>query len=344
VNLIVVLSGHNEFLKMNAPYEPQLMLNYFHNHFSSIRFYHYFIKLFIQKVSSKTRYFQKNLQQTNRVFENYDKNIDHIIKLAQQADIPLFLCTVPANLLWPPTYDFKYLFVEEISEICYKLLDDKFNYKELGELESKATGLLKGYKTNVLALYTLGMIEYRKRNFKKAYYYLNKSKDYDNRPLRVISKFNETIRNRTITHGVTVIDVEQRFKEESYGNIIGFDLIADNCHPTPRGNFIIASLLLEAMVERNIIKTNGNYDILKPKLSNILEDVGWYKNRSPVRSKYLNNCIEYCGSFRNMYAVKMYCEEILKIDPENKDIRNKIEIIENNFQKGVSEIDRYLRN
>ena len=67
-------------------------------------------------------------------------------------------------------------------------------------------------------------------------------------PWRVLSRFNTHVRNAVADNAnARLVDIEQVLGDAAGDGAPGYDLITDNCHPTPGGNYLIARSLLDAV-------------------------------------------------------------------------------------------------
>ena len=98
-----------------------------------------------------------------------------------------------------------------------------------------------------MLLFLLGRAEAGRGRYERAKPLLLKARDRDPYPWRILSDFNEMIRATSDVSGVVLADIEAAFERHAPGGLVGFDLIADNCHPTPKGSSILARELLEVM-------------------------------------------------------------------------------------------------
>ena len=73
------------------------------------------------------------------------------------------------------------------------------------------------------------------------------ARDADPVPWRVLGRFNEHLRALARAARRCVADADAAFRREARDGLVGFEWVADNCHPTPLGSALIARELLAAM-------------------------------------------------------------------------------------------------
>jgi lysophospholipase L1-like esterase len=156
-------------------------------------------------------------------------NLDAVVAAAARAGVPLYLCTAPANLAdWPPA--------------------DRRVAWPRGRPDPEHDAL-RIYREG-RALAAGGQPGAARERFAKA-------RDLDPIPRRAFGSFNDAVRGHAGSAGVRVIDVAALFEEIAAQGLVGFDLVCDNCHPTPKGNAAIAREIAAAMAEDGLFLARG---------------------------------------------------------------------------------------
>jgi lysophospholipase L1-like esterase len=156
-----------------------------------------------------------------RAVEGFLANLDAVVALAAEAGVPLYLCTAPANLAeWPPA-------------------DTRVTWPA-GRPDPDHDALRIFQEGRALA--AGGQADAARKRFEMA-------RDLDPIPRRAFGSFNDAVRAHAGSTGVRVIDVAARFEELAEDGLVGFELVCDNCHPTPRGNAAIAREIAAALAE-----------------------------------------------------------------------------------------------
>jgi tetratricopeptide (TPR) repeat protein len=159
-----------------------------------------------------------------RVSREFRANLDAIVALAVERGVPLLLCTAPANRAdWPPAH--RHLAPTPGGPDPLRALAD---YRR-GE-----------------ALRAEGRFDAARESFARAL-------ELDPVPRRAFREFNDAVRAKAGLSGVSVVDLARRFERAAAHGLVGFEWIADNCHPTPRGNALIARELALAMLGRGLL-------------------------------------------------------------------------------------------
>jgi lysophospholipase L1-like esterase len=152
----------------------------------------------------------------------FRENLAAIVSLAAEAGVPLLLCTAPSNLAdWPPAH-------------------------------RRVTG-----PDEALRLYVEGraLLENGQPGAARAHF--ERARDLDPIPRRAFGSFNELVRAQAGRPGVRLVDVAASFQAHAEQGLVGFDLVCDNCHPTPLGNAIIAREIAAVMAEEGLFLARG---------------------------------------------------------------------------------------
>ncbi len=185
----------------------------------------------------------------SRVRDRYRENLDRIAAIARAADIPLVLCTAPRNLVdWAPSRE-EGIAKRGDSEVSTRIE----SHLEAGRHEQARRALDGlGEGDDATRAFFEGRIFAATGDAIAAKRALERASDADPFPWRTLREFNTAIRDRA-GPGVRVVDVAKTLEDASPDGLVGWDLIYDNCHPTPHGAAIaarsIASTILELLGE-----------------------------------------------------------------------------------------------
>jgi lysophospholipase L1-like esterase len=164
-----------------------------------------------------------------RTLERFHANLDAVVTLAAGAGVPLYLCTAPANLAdWPPAH-------RRLAGPHVRPDSDHDALRLYLEGRTLAAG---------------GQAAAARERFARA-------RDLDPIPRRAFGSFNDAVRAYAGAAGVRVIDVAARFEQIAEQGLVGFDLVCDNCHPTPKGNAVIAREIAAALAEDGLFLARG---------------------------------------------------------------------------------------
>jgi len=250
-DLMIIMSGHNEFIEarhyaklLNAQ-SPSNRLWY------SLRT----VRL-IGHLSERSprpalgdnpfiseRYIVRDQEEFAQTLKHYRRNMARMIKVCQERDIPLILCTCPSNLLDHAPFH---------SEPPPDMSDEA----EFRKLAARAIGLAEsGQPTEALAIaqqvlkrdpgsaifhYIRGRCYFDMRRFEQARASLILAKETDAFPKRALNSFNEAVRSLALESDLELFDAEALFFAESEHGIPGDNLFLDDCHPTLDGHRLFA--------------------------------------------------------------------------------------------------------
>jgi lysophospholipase L1-like esterase len=155
------------------------------------------------------------------VLDAFARNLDRIVETAGRAGVPLLLLTAPANLAdWPPAH--RHLAPDPSHD------DPRVAFAHF----QRGRGLRdQGRASDARAQFELAL-------------------ERDPVPRRAVRRQNEAVRAHARRSGVRVVDVVEHFQRIARDGLVGLELIADNCHPTPRGNAVIAQRIAAALSEQ----------------------------------------------------------------------------------------------
>ncbi len=263
-DLIIVLSGHNEFLQ---PVFDSTMARRWRGRIASLATIRLFNKL-TAKIARRLN--GPAVQQAMPAIlvahdrsgtdfkarlDRYKNNVESMVLAAQKAGIPLVFGTSPSNLdEWAPV--FKKIPIGEggvrneqsVTQILDLVEAHQFDAARTRfdaikwEPEEADAPIVKYLEAQFLAKHTLDQQKVRREAFLAV-------RDADPIPWRALTRFNDEIRTAVKGKtGVTLVDVEELLGNSADDGLPGFDLITDNCHPTPVANYLIARALLDAAV------------------------------------------------------------------------------------------------
>jgi tetratricopeptide (TPR) repeat protein len=203
----------------------------------------------------------------------FSRNMGLIVERAQQKGVKLIVGTLPSNLAdWPPVYkklagrDQRYS--ETVSRIQGLIRDAKYS-----EASDAVNSGFQVYANDAMMYYLRGRIEAANGDYDAARDSFEKAKDLDPFPWRATSEINSTIRKLASgLPGVYVADLEKEYEEHSPNGLVGFDLIADNVHGTPRGESVSAQAMMQAMAAIGFLPSPAKLQAECCSLSTFLAD------------------------------------------------------------------------
>ena len=262
-DLIIVFSGHNDFLQ--PEFEATSMRRWRDRiaGFATIRALNKLMEKINRRLSKPAvqQALPQSLVAVDRNGEDfqlrvarYESNMDHIIQATDDADVPLLFGTLTSNLdQWAPVY-------RKIPIGNGGVRDEHRTAEILTLLQSGETAKAKQLFDDVgwsKEEREAPVVQYMEAHFMPADTQADRlarenafkaARDADPIPWRVLSRFNTHVRNAVADNAnARLVDIEQVLGDAAGDGAPGYDLITDNCHPTPRGNYLIARSLLDAI-------------------------------------------------------------------------------------------------
>ena len=326
-DLLIVLSGHNEFLYRRTESIPNRIV-------ASLAL--------TRSLARKLDRMQEGLSpdsipapsyeaydRDSSVFRQkvqaYSENLADLVETARQYDTPVILVTAPSNLSnWPPAY--KGLANNDREELQQKWVQEVGHFLAAG-LSNKAKASIQEnlveYPDDALLLYLLGTSHEAALDYDRARSLYLRAKDLDPIPWRALTEFNQSMRGLAQLDGVYLADAEQHFEQHADHGLVGFSLVIDNCHPTPLGNAIIVRSILEVMKEERLY--------IESEIALMTVDTSlthFYSQTTTPATHRLTELAQALESakysmktpFHNNTTSRMYLERALVIDSSNWEI------------------------
>ncbi|MBE9559191.1 MAG: tetratricopeptide repeat protein [Proteobacteria bacterium] len=255
-SLVVIYSGHNEFLKFHQNYGLQLdsaPLEWLMEH-----------SLLLKKIAARLQLFKLEINermfsdeplfgndQYKAVIDKYQSELEEAVQLLTENGIPVIISTVAGNYTgWQPNR----------SIYCSNKQDKDFwrliQRGESAELASDFNNALNYYqqalhlcKNFAETHYRLGKIYEALSEYDKALEAYNKAVDLDGMPLRASSIQNDFIKTLNSDKSVFVVDAVKALQEKSDTGLIGFNLMMDGHHPNRQGYLIISNLIAQKITD-----------------------------------------------------------------------------------------------
>lgn len=196
------------------------------------------------------------------VIEQYRSNILSMIRYCREKGIPVVLCTLPANYSGMSPFKSEHregITPEEEKEWRKAFQRGREAMRErrhqealalFNEAESIDNRFAELHFRKGQTLAALGLSE-------EAYHAFSRAKEEDIIPLRALGIFNEIIRETARDEDVPLVDVEGLFRRLSPGSIPGWNIFVDHVHPTLEGQFLIARLIVDRLVEEELVPLAG---------------------------------------------------------------------------------------
>ncbi|MFH0984221.1 MAG: tetratricopeptide repeat protein [Candidatus Omnitrophota bacterium] len=328
-DLAVILVGHNDLLDPRAR-PPRLPLVFQQKSVFVRELSRFWTSLYIKYFSTRQ---EKLLRDYNRIIQKtsrrkihvYFSNLSEMVAVTARERVPLLLGTLPYNRFWPPTYYEKAETAKDFKELILRA-HGLLEQGKVPQAREILEGLLEKDGTIPLVLYLLGRCCDVLGDYKKAEAYLSAAKEFDEYRIRVPDAFNEFIRQIADQRGVYLVDVEREFQRQSPHGLIGYELVADNCHPTPLGSFYIVSAILRALGENSLVQGKVLPDPVSLLPEPFLKEAGFSKKNSGLAKAYAMRNASYhlrrynpAGDYLpyKYRKAREFLDEALRIDPDD---------------------------
>ncbi len=180
----------------------------------------------------------------------FERATREIAALARARGVPLIFATDSANLAdWPPVWRFVR---DERYEASVADLGAQLARGELAAASGALSGLSAAYPGDAMLTWLGGRLAMARGDWPRARAAFDAARDADPMPWRVLSRFNEHLRRLARGGDALLADADAAFRREAREGLVGFALVADNCHPTPLGNALLARELLRAMAQAKL--------------------------------------------------------------------------------------------
>jgi tetratricopeptide (TPR) repeat protein len=144
--------------------------------------------------------------------------------------------------------------------------------------------------------------------------------DRDLVPRRAQSEVNERVRAAAAQDGVALVDVAALFAKHAPQGLVGFELVCDNCHPTPLGHALIGRAIAAAMQERGLlVPPDAQIGSALEWVMRMNERNGDTEERLHMRARWLLSNAIYAMKtpFFNFEASRRYLEEVRQLAPDD---------------------------
>lgn len=188
----------------------------------------------------------------------FEENLRALVDLAEEAGSAIILCTVPANVRdWQPDESF---FPEAIAPGAQRKVET--------DLARAAAALEAGEPARALPLleqaraaapghagteFLLGRCYEALELWEEARLAYSRARDEDGQPARVLSSFNQILRQVARDRGVPLLDGERIFEASSPHGLVGFNLVEDYVHPNREGHRLLARELYGLVLAQGLV-------------------------------------------------------------------------------------------
>ncbi len=263
-DLFIVLTGNNE---------GYLPATNFNEDLHRWILYRALKKAILPEIKLEDRsYFAPQDENTKKIQNRFQGNIQRIVRVIRDHDIDLLLATLPINLKYDH-FDvgtqgepIPYPKDDELIAKGRKLYDEGKYEEALKEYAASPNQAFASFFT-AQSLEALGRYE-QAGDFYKVF--------TENNPLnRMRPSFNEFIRNIGEAENIPVADLEKALEDSSPHGIPTPNLFVDYCHMTWSGYQLMAGRIAETLIGAGLIKGAESEPLPPPDIEQMIEANGW---------------------------------------------------------------------
>lgn len=199
----------------------------------------------------------------HQCIEHFAFNIQRVIAVCRERNVPLVLVNPAANLDWAP-FKAEYrddLTPEQIEEVERLWNEARELYRDHREnallLLQQATDIddeHAGLQFDMAKCYqSLGLLPQAREVFIRA-------KDLDICPLRILEPMHGIIMIAGHRHKTMLVDADALFASRSPGGINGHEWFVDHVHPTIAGHQLMADAILAKLVEQRFVIPSATWE------------------------------------------------------------------------------------
>ncbi len=341
-DLIIVMSGHNEFLEKRTYGEIEAQspaLVALKTRLAGFRIY-CLLKTGVFKIrgpdarpllASEVTWekYVRDPVQVERTIRHYEYNIQEMTRISRHGNVPILFLTLPCNLReFPPYYS-------RHDDTLSETEMEKWNrfYKkglegiERGELDQALSWLALAEEIDpdyADLQFRIGRVLWHKKEWDKAREKFWTAVRTDARPMRVFPEMNQMIRSQARGRGVLLADAERDFSDNSTGRIPGDDWFLDHCHPDLHGHIAMARTIITSMINARIIQPAPDWhDVYDKACENYQKSLPDYW----LAGAYYRAAFETGLNVKRLNRGIRLAEIAKKLDPENPKISGLIQTL-----------------
>jgi tetratricopeptide (TPR) repeat protein len=264
-DLVVLYAGHNEFygpdgvgaswLEKKLP--SLVRLKYTMRDLASVRWIQSQLRSFWL---SRRRSSEKNLmrqvsagalvrlksEEADRIFTLFEQNLERILQTFRHRKIPLLVCDVASNLLFPP------FAADSVSGL--DVADTLLARGHPEQAERMLRSMLAVDSSNAFVDYRLGRAALAQTREGEAKRWLEKARDEDLLKFRAPSRINRIIHETCLRLSVPCVSADSALDSASPHGITGETLFWEHLHPRAEGYYQIAGLMLRAIQRDSLLR------------------------------------------------------------------------------------------
>jgi len=277
----------------------------------------------------------------SRVISHFSITLHRIIDIAEHVGAEIIFVEPASNL--KDCHPFKSQFRSGLSEIDRKALqqfiDQATKAADSGELKTE----LRAYDKAIEIDDRVAQLHFDKARvllkldrFAEAKAAFIQARDEDICPLRALSTIQTRIHDVTRERGVTLIPFAAEVDARSPHGIPGAELFLDHVHPTIQGHQLIAELLLDELINRQIIHPSPTWgdDSRNQVVERVTNSVDQRDHAVALRN--LSNVLGWAGKYEEADRLAIQAVELLPDDPVAQFHAGLAETRRANFEQAIS--------
>jgi tetratricopeptide (TPR) repeat protein len=281
----------------------------------------------------------------------FRRNIDALVATARRIEVPLILCTAPANLAdWPPVHRrIAWASPNPDYDADVQRLRRLLDADRSDEVIALAERLRDRFGEDAMLLYLQASALRAQSRGGEARALYRRALELDPYPLRALDAMNDAVRAHAATPGVAVVDVERLFARHAPDGLVGFELVCDNCHPTPFGNALIARAIAGVMAREGwLLDPESALGDAGRWLARAERRIGGPQARARARVRWLLSNALYAMKtpFHNFAAARDYLERARAAAPDDWRIHANLGVLwllEGDTLRGQRQLARATR-
>lgn len=200
----------------------------------------------------------------DRVLEHYRFNMQRMVRLTSDAGVPLILINPVSNLRDTPPFKSEHrngLHADDLRQwdLLWRQARDSYatNLRKSIELFHQAAEIDGQYAA---LQYQLGVCYDILGDFEMAARHFVLAKDNDICPLRMFERQHKDLREIAASTDAIFVDVRSEISSRCRGEIADDSWLVDHVHPSIQGHQLIAGMILERMASDGFVSPSGRWE------------------------------------------------------------------------------------
>ncbi|MFC1764576.1 SGNH/GDSL hydrolase family protein [Planctomycetota bacterium] len=208
--------------------------------------------------------YQRDLPGQQSIIEHFRYNVEHMVRLTRQENIPIVLMNPVSNLEDCPPFKSEFradLSVQDRNRI--NTLWERARHWETTDPWGKLRLLEQAIaldQTHAGLLFQAGKSAVLTGNQKRARQWFIQAKEQDICPLRMLEPMHDIVKQIAAQNAVPLVDVRHLIEQQSDGHIPGSQWLLDHVHPTIDGHQLIADAIIDTLADMQFIHCPSDWN------------------------------------------------------------------------------------